>query len=106
MVIVRFVSHGFCHSLQFQMTVSTFSLKVSVEFLESIEPRLELGDEVEFFVMSSGTPGQCPSQLQYEYKVLGHQGMILYHGAESLCSIQQSSSRRKSGSQIESTHSV
>ena len=57
-VIARFVLHGFHHSLQFWMALSTFSLKVSVEFLESIEPRLELDNEVEFFVTSLGMPGQ------------------------------------------------
>ena len=40
------------------MALSTLSLKVSVEFLESIEPRLELDNEVEFFVTSLGMPGQ------------------------------------------------
>ena len=35
-----------------------FSLKVSVKFIESIEPRLELSNEVEFFVTSLGAPGQ------------------------------------------------
>ena len=40
------------------MALSTFSLKVSVKFLEGIEPRLELNNKMEFFVTSSGVPGQ------------------------------------------------
>ena len=37
---------------------SVFSLNISVELFESIEPRLELGDEMEFLVMCTCAPGQ------------------------------------------------
>ena len=58
MVVVRFLSHRFHHSLQLSMTFSAFSLNISVKLFESIEPRLELGDEMEFLVMRTCAPGQ------------------------------------------------
>ena len=51
------------------MALSTFSLKVSVEFLESIEPRLELSDEVELFVTSSGVPGQSEVHPSFDTSI-------------------------------------
>ena len=53
-----FLSHGFHHSLQFSMMFSTFCLNVSVELFESVEPRLELGNEMDFLVMHMCASGQ------------------------------------------------
>ena len=58
MVIVRFLLHQFCHSLQLSMTFTAFSLNIGVELFESIEPRLEVGDEMEFLVACTCVPGQ------------------------------------------------
>ena len=80
---MRLVSHGFHCSLQLSVMFSMFSLKVSVKLFEGIEPRLELGNEMELLVMCIHASGHGELHPSFDMSMKFH---IIEKG---LCATEQ-----------------